>query len=128
MAAMRQCLQRLAGRDDLRASVTEQVRNAVRARLPDGCPPIETIAAELRLPVGAIQRHLHFDGMSYNGLVETVRRDLALLYLKQRQFSFSEISCLLGYSELSAFSRAVRRWTGESPRNLRSQLIQDQAR
>ena len=53
------------------------------------------------------------------------RKNLAQVYLKQRHLSLSEISFLLGYSELSAFSRAVRRWTGESPRVLRGQIADD---
>jgi AraC-like DNA-binding protein len=66
---------------------------------------------------------LHYDGLSYSALVENTRRDLALSYIRQRQLSFSEIAFLVGYSELSAFSRAVRRWTGLSPRALRAQLV-----
>ncbi|MGH6874532.1 MAG: helix-turn-helix domain-containing protein, partial [Aestuariivirgaceae bacterium] len=50
------------------------------------------------------------------------RRDLALSYMKQRQLPLSEIALLLGYSELSAFSRAFRRWTGRSPRAFRSAI------
>lgn len=123
MSAMRLCLQRLSERNDVRFTVADRVRTAVRARLPEGFPPIESIAAELRLPLSAIQRELHYDGMSYSTLVENTRRDLALSYVRQRQLSFSEIAFLVGYSELSAFSRAVRRWTGFSPRALRAQVL-----
>ncbi len=125
MSAMRQCLERLSERKDLRASVTDRVRAAIRARLPDGFPPIEAVANELRLPVGVIQRELHYDGVSYATLVENTRRDLALSYLRQRQLSLSEIAFLLGYSELSAFSRAVRRWMGTSPRALRASILSE---
>ena len=38
--------------------------------------------------------------------------------MKQRRLPLSEIALLTGYSELSAFSRAVRRWTGKAPRTL----------
>ena len=126
MAAMRQCLLQLSERKDVRASVTDQVRAAVRARLPEGFPALDAIATELRLPMNVIQRELHYDGVSFSGLVETTRRDLALSYLRQRQLTFSEIAFLLGYSELSAFSRAVRRWTGASPRRLRADMIRAQ--
>lgn len=122
MSAMRMCLEQLSARNDLRVSVTDRVRVAVRARLPDGFPPLDDIAAELRLSVGVLQRELHRDGLSYRTLVEMTRRDLALSYVKQRQLPFSEIAFLLGYSELSAFSRAVHRWTGLSPRELRREL------
>ncbi|HVZ04435.1 AraC-like transcriptional regulator QhpR [Hyphomicrobium sp.] len=123
MSAMRLCLQRLSQRNDVRFTVADRVRTAVRARLPEGFPPIEAVAAELRMPLSAIQRELHYDGLSYSALVENTRRDLALSYIRQRQLSFSEIAFLVGYSELSAFSRAVRRWTGLSPRALRAQLV-----
>jgi AraC-like DNA-binding protein len=125
MSAMRLCLERLSERGDVRFSITDRIRTAVRARLPEGFPPIETIAAELRLPLSTIQRELHYDGLSYSTLVENTRRDLALSYVRQRQLSFSEIAFLVGYSELSAFSRAVRRWTGLSPRALRAEVLRD---
>jgi AraC-like DNA-binding protein len=95
----------------------------VRARLPDGCPAIEQIASDLRLSSRLIKRELHCDGLNYNVLVEATRRDLAFSYMRQRQLPFSEIAFLVGYSELSAFSRAVRRWTGQSPRSLRKSLL-----
>lgn len=122
LAAMRQCLERLSERTDLRVSVADRVRVVVRARLPEGFPALEVVAAELRLPVGVIQRELNRDGLSYRTLVESTRRDLALSYVRQHQLPFSEIAFLLGYSELSAFSRAVQRWTGMSPRTLRKEL------
>ena len=127
MAAMRQCLERLSERSDLRVSTTDRVRAAIRARLPEGFPTLDSIASELRLPLSVIQRELHYDGLSYNGLVEMTRRDLALSYMRQRQLPFSEIAFLVGYSELSAFSRAVRRWTGMSPRSLRSEMLRETA-
>lgn len=123
MANMRHCLERLSERKDLRASVADRVRAAVRARLPEGAPAIEAVAAELRLPVGVIQRELGYDGTTFGALIEATRRELALSYLRQRQLSLSEIAFLLGYSELSAFSRAVRRWTGTPPRALRASLL-----
>ncbi|MFT3732007.1 MAG: AraC family transcriptional regulator [Hyphomicrobium sp.] len=125
MSAMKLCLERLSERQDVRFSITDRVRSAVRARLPEGFPAIEGIAAELRLPLSTIQRELHYDGLSYSTLVENTRRDLALSYVRQRQLSFSEIAFLVGYSELSAFSRAVRRWTGLSPRALRAEVFRN---
>jgi AraC-like DNA-binding protein len=126
MSAMKLCLERLSERRDVRFSITDRVRSAVRARLPEGFPPINAIAAELRLPLSTVQRELHYDGLSYSTLVENTRRDLALSYVRQRQLSFSEIAFLVGYSELSAFSRAVRRWTGLSPRALRAEVLRNQ--
>ncbi|HML27358.1 MAG TPA: AraC family transcriptional regulator, partial [Hyphomicrobium sp.] len=74
MSAMKLCLERLSERQDVRFSITDRVRSAVRAKLPEGFPPIEGIASELRLPLSTIQRELHYDGLSYSTLVENTRR------------------------------------------------------
>jgi AraC-like DNA-binding protein len=120
LAAMRLCLERLSLRADLRVSITDRVRSVVRARLPEGFPPLATISKELRLSSSVILRELNRDGTSYKGLVEATRRELAISYMRQRNLALSEIAFLLGYSELSAFSRAVRRWTGVPPSSLRA--------
>jgi len=48
--------------------------------------------------------------------------DLARRYLAEETLSISEIAWLLGYREVSAFSHAFKRWTGNTPRTVRSQL------
>ena len=121
MSAMRMCLERLSERRDLRVSVADRVRAAVRARLPEGLPSLDAVAHDLRLSVNMVVRELNREGVSYKDLVDRMRQDLALSYLGQRQLPLSEIALLLGYSELSAFSRAVRRWTGKSPSTVRSE-------
>jgi AraC-like DNA-binding protein len=118
LAMMQTCLEQLASRhhgDDL----LERVRATIRMRLPSGYPPLEQIAAELRLPATAIQRELAEHGLTYKDAVEAMRRSLAAHYLGQRHLPLTEIAFLLGYSELSAFSRAFTRWTGRSPRAYR---------
>jgi AraC-like DNA-binding protein len=54
-------------------------------------------------------------------MLEAVRRELAEQYITDPTRSLSEISFLLGFSEQSAFSRAFRRWTGQSPSAVREQ-------
>lgn len=125
-AAMHLCMAKLWQGESRSTGISDRVKVAVRARLPDGSPELDDVAAELRLSAQLIQRELHHDGLSFKTLVEQTRRDLAVSYLRQGQLSFSDIALLLGYSELSAFSRAVRRWTGESPRLLRTRIRQEQ--
>jgi AraC-like DNA-binding protein len=123
MAMMRACLERLASGAPESPSLLDQIRTAIRARLASGHPALEEIAADLRLPPSAIHRALTEAGVTHKDLVETTRRDLAFMYLKQRRLPLSEIALLTGYSELSAFSRAVRRWTGKAPRMVRADLL-----
>jgi len=124
MTMMQTCLERLGGEPDRHYSLIDEIRSTIRTGLPDGYPSLEQVAAKLQLSSSTIQRELASDGIAYKDLVELTRRDLAFAYLKQRQLPLSEIAFLLGYSELSAFSRAMRRWTGESPRTVRAKLIE----
>ena len=123
MAMMRACLEALGSKADEFEPLTDRVRMAVRTRLPDGWPSLEAISEDLRLSPAGIQRELARIGLTYKGLVQAVRRELALSYLRQRHLPLSEIAFLLGYSELSAFSRAMRRWTGRSPKSVRNRLL-----
>lgn len=122
-AMMRACLEALGSKADDFEPLTDRVRMAVRTRLPDGWPSLEAIGEDLRLSPASIRRELARSGLTYKGLVQAVRRELALSYLRQRHLPLSEIAFLLGYSELSAFSRAVRRWTGRSPKSVRNRLL-----
>ena len=122
MTLMRNCLIELGRAPGGPRTLIDAVRSAVRNHLPRGYPSLEAVSAELRVPASAIQRALARLGVNFKDLVERTRYDLALTYLRQRHLPLSEIAFLLGYSELSAFSRAVRRWTGKSPRQVRAGL------
>jgi len=58
-------------------------------------------------------------GVTYTELVDETRRGMAQSYLQQSGLAISEIAYLLGYSEVSAFSRAFRKWFGVSPQAFR---------
>ena len=122
MTMMQTCLKRLGVHDGGHETLLDRIRCIIRTRLPEGYPNLETVSETLKLSVATIQRELSGAGIAYKDLVEMTRRDLAHAYLKQQHLPLSEIAFLLGYSELSAFSRAVRRWTGESPRAVRARL------
>ena len=122
-AIMEVCLKQLGGAMTAPASLVDRVRIAIRARLARGYPTLDEVGEDLRLTPASLQRELAGAGARYRDLVETTRRELALAYLRRRGLPLSEIAFLLGYSELSAFSRAVRRWTGEAPRTVRARLL-----
>ena len=110
----------LASRIEQLATPGSILISSSTARLAEGYPALENVADSIRSSPAAIQRELSRDNLNYKDLVEETRRDLALVYVRQRELAFSEIAFLLGYSELSAFSRAFHRWTGTSPRNYRT--------
>lgn len=98
------------------------VRERIALAVCDGPPSIETTAARLGLSVRTLQRRLGAHAIVYKGLVDDVRRELALRYLADGKHDLTEIAFLVGYSELSAFDRAFRRWTGSTPKAHQKQL------
>ena len=91
------------------------VRTAIGNAMKDGEPKVTDVAAAISVSVRTLQRRLGEAGVDYRALVDDIRHELALRYLKDRRHTLSDVAYLLGYSEISAFSRAFRRWTGSTP-------------
>lgn len=100
---------------DSRVNLVSEVRSVLVRVLPDGEPSLESVAQRLSLSERVLQSRLREAGASFTALIDDVRRSLAMLYLQQTNAALIDIAFLLGFSEQSAFSRAFRRWMGESP-------------
>ena len=110
----------LAARPVAPQTMTARVGHEVLATLSEGTPSLAAIAERLKLSERSLQRRLRDEGASFEALVEGLRKDLALSYLKDRRMGIAEVAYLLGYSEPSAFHRAFKRWTGATPGELRA--------
>lgn len=119
LTLMLESMHKLASPAAAPPALVDEVKARVRRQLGDGDPSLECIAEQLRLPVWTLQRRLGDQGLSFTTLVDQVRRELATHYLQQANLPISELALLLGYSEISAFSRAFRRWFAVSPRQWR---------
>lgn len=93
---------------------TLEVRRAIVATLAKG-GTAQQVARALNLSVRSLQRRLVESGTTFRDLSETVRGELAQGYLANPRVSISEVAVMLGFSEQSAFNRAFKRWTGETP-------------
>ena len=100
-------------------STTERVRRILGKTLSEGHCSITTVAPRLGLSERTLQRRLESEGSTFGAVLDGVRRDLGLRYLKEGQLTLAEIAYLLGYSEPSPFHRAFKRWMGSSPQSLR---------
>jgi AraC-like DNA-binding protein len=67
----------------------------------------------------SVQRRLADEGETFDGLLDELRRELAVRYLADKKIAIAEVAFLLGYSEPSAFHRAFKRWTGSTPSQVR---------
>jgi AraC-like DNA-binding protein len=84
-------------------------------QLASGGVSAEKVAQALHVSTRTLHRQLQGEGTTFKGLLEETRRKLAATYLRDEDISVTEIAFMLGFSEPSAFTRAYRRWTGESP-------------
>ncbi|WP_250655620.1 AraC family transcriptional regulator [Alkalimarinus coralli] len=96
-------------------SLSDQVKVIASKQLPKGDIDAEKVASQLCMSRHTLYRKLKAEGSSFQELIEAVRKEKAIRYIKEKRYSLSEIAFLLGFSELSAFSRAFKRWTGSSP-------------
>ncbi|HEY5923578.1 MAG TPA: AraC family transcriptional regulator [Kofleriaceae bacterium] len=106
-----------------RGDLVEDVRGCVARMLEHGEPPIDKVARTLAMSGRTLQRRLREHGATFAELLDEVRKDLALRYLADARHETADAAFLLGYSELSTFHRAFRRWTGMSPGEWRRQAI-----
>lgn len=78
-------------------------------------PTLDRMATSFGLSERTLRRKLVEEGKPFRELLELVRRDLCRLYFMEDKRSLGEIALLLGYSDLSAFTRAHKRWYGLAP-------------
>ncbi len=97
----------------------KQVSAVISIFLPSGKTDINSIAKSMGYSARTLQRRLNDSSSSFKYLLDSVRLTHANQYLKNTQYSLTDIAILLGYSNLSAFTRAYRRWHGINPRNAR---------
>jgi AraC-like DNA-binding protein len=101
-------------------SLVDQVRSVIAQEFRGGDPSLEHVADQLHLTPRTLQRKLQELGTSHNELLEQMRRQLAMRYLREREMAICEVAYLLGFSESSSFHRAFKRWTGLTPKEFRS--------
>ena len=117
---IRYCEEALARRPAHRGSFRSGVENEVVRLLPHGKARAGEIARRLGVSQRTLTRGLAAEGLTFSGVLESLRIDLARRYLAEKELSISQISWLLGYQEVSAFTHAFKRWNGETPRQARS--------
>ena len=96
------------------AELEARVAQQVEALLPTGAT-IDAVAEAMRMSGRTLQRRLEAEGVSFSEIVDGVRERLARRWLADPGKSLAEVGFGLGFSDLAAFSRAFKRWTGKPP-------------
>jgi AraC-like DNA-binding protein len=103
-----------------RDDIQRRVRDVLLQRLEGSEPSQEEIAERLHMSARTLQRKLADSGTTYKEILDETRHALAMAYLSAPQSSVNEVTYLLGFSSGSCFTRAFRRWTGQSPTSWRA--------
>lgn len=99
-----------------RRSLARQVEDMIRRLMPTGTCTLPRVAATLATTPRTLQAKLELEQCSFRDILESVRKEIATFHLRRGDMQLTQLAMVLGYSELSAFSRSFRSWYGESPR------------
>ena len=97
------------------------VENAIAPLLPHGKTGVGEIARQLGMSPRTLERRLSSEGLTFGGILNELRCDLAKRYLQEDDLPISKIAWLLGYQDAGGFTHAFKRWTGRTPREARAQ-------
>jgi AraC-like DNA-binding protein len=96
-------------------STVDRVRRVLAEELSHGEPGVSAVARTLGMSGRTLQRQLEDEGTTFRDVLNELRREMALAYLRDGHHTIAEVTYLLGFSETAAFSRAFKRWTGVAP-------------
>jgi len=118
-AALSQLLERYAA-DQLAkiptsARFPQRIRACILSMLPSGDLTADSVAAQFSMSNRTLRRRLQEEATSYQEILDDVRTELARHYLTKEKRGIDEVASLLGFSDPSAFSKAFRRWAGQTP-------------
>ena len=117
---LKYCELALAHRRGDLSQLRTKVENAISSLLPHGRVILGDIARNLGMSERTLARKLSDEGLNFTEILQQMRHDLAVRYLDDRKLHVSKIAWLLGFHELSAFTHAFKRWTGKTPREMRT--------
>ncbi|AGZ35820.1 AraC family transcriptional regulator [Pseudomonas sp. SWI6] len=99
-----------------------EVYRHLRARGYGQWPTLAALADQQGISASTFRRQLEREGRSYQQIKDEVRRAMAFERLRDGTLSIAEIAEQAGFQEPSAFHRAFKKWTGQSPGTYRARL------
>jgi AraC-like DNA-binding protein len=119
-ALLQETCDRLIGQDKTSFGASGEVYQELM-RKPGEFPSMEAVAAALKMTSRTLRRRLEAEGTSFVAIVDDVRCSLATEYLRTTKMSTEDVAMLVGFSDTANFRRALKRWTGKGPAEIRQQ-------
>jgi AraC-like DNA-binding protein len=100
-------------------STAENLKQVLFMRFKGRIPTIEEAASTLNMTPRNLQRRLLQEQTSFRDIAGEVRKEIAFQLMQNPAIKISEVSDILGYSDLTAFRKAFKSWTNATPRAVR---------
>lgn len=84
-------------------------------------PTLAEMARLLDMSDRSLRRQLREQGVSFRSLLDELRMQIAIKYLRTTKLANEDIALALGFSDGANFRRAFRRWTNKSPSKIRTE-------
>ena len=102
------------------SQIALDVEILIKDALPSGIPSIGQVGQHMGMSSRTLNRRLSENGFTFRELVKKTQKGIAEKMLRNGSNSIGEIAFKTGFSEQSAFNRAFKRWTGQSPLEFRN--------
>jgi len=96
-----------------------EIHKHIEDSLPSGIPSIIQVAGNLNMSARTLKRRLAEKNLTFRVLVQKIQHEVSTDLLKNSTRTIGEIAFQTGFSEQSAFNRAFKRWTDQSPLDYR---------
>ncbi|MFT6327438.1 MAG: AraC-like DNA-binding protein [Bermanella sp.] len=106
-----------------RASSVESIKWHARELMLSGAPRRDVVAGRLGISTRTLDRRLQSAGIGWQELLDGLRVQLAIEYLADQELTVTQIAQKLGFTEIRAFQRRFKTWTGMTPSTYRKQRI-----
>ncbi|WP_421871664.1 helix-turn-helix domain-containing protein [Marinoscillum sp.] len=99
-----------------------EIHQLIEQALPSGIPSLVQVSEFLGMSPRTLKRRLSEKGISFREYVQKIQKEVAMTLIRNTSQSMAEIAFQTGFSEQSAFNRAFKRWTDQSPADYRKNL------
>lgn len=107
---------------DAGQGLARKIHQLVVHHFTDMEPDMDTMARRLGMSARSLRRRLQEEGTSFGEVVGTAMGELSRNVLREKHTTIQEAAFRLGFSEVSSFHRAFKRWTGMTPTQFRASL------
>jgi AraC-like DNA-binding protein len=102
-----------------KTDVARRIRAICLNRSPN-FPAAEEVAAQLGMSLRTLHRRLSDSGLSYQAIIDDLRRSLAVEFLQNTRLQIEQVAERVGFADAVSFRKAFRKWTGHSPGHYRT--------